>query len=180
MFTRVWTVIRGGFSSAWAWFKGLPAQFGQLGRDILNGLINGITSRVDAAVTAIGGVASKLKAKFTGMLGIQSPSRVFAGYGMNIGEGAALGILRGVPGVQRAVSKLSALTASGALATAVHAVGLPAPGGAGSAGQLTIHFAPQITIQGGGNAQQTAQMTVAEMERMLKRVIAEQQRRTIG
>lgn len=180
MFTRVWTVIRGGFSSAWAWFKGLPAQFGQLGRDILNGLINGITSRVDAAVTAIGGVASKLKTKFTGMLGIKSPSRVFMGYGMNIGEGAALGILRGVPGVQRAVSKLSALTASGALATAAHAVGLPAPGVAGGAGQVTIHFAPQITIQGGGNAQQTAQMTVAEMERMLKRVIAEQQRRTIG
>lgn len=179
-FKKAWDAVKAAFQTAWTWFKGLPDQFMQLGRDILNGLVNGITSRVDAAVTAIGGVASKLKAKFTGMLGIQSPSRVFMGYGLNIGEGAALGILRGVPGVQRAVSKLSALTASGALATAAHAVGLPAPGVAGSAGQVTIHFAPQITIQGGGNAQQTAQMTVAEMERMLKRVLAEQQRRTIG
>lgn len=179
-FKKAWDAVKAAFQTAWTWFKGLPDQFMQLGRDILNGLVNGIASRVDAAVTAIGGVASKLKAKFTGMLGIQSPSRVFMGYGLNIGEGAALGILRGVPGVQRAVSKLSALTASGALATAAHAVGLPAPGVAGSAGQVTIHFAPQITIQGGGNAQQTAQMTVAEMERMLKRVIAEQQRRTIG
>ena len=177
-FTKAWNTVKSAFQTAWAWFKGLPDQFMQLGKDILNGIIAGITSRVDAVVTAIGSVASKLKAKFTGMLGIQSPSRVFASYGLNIGEGAALGILRGVPGVQRAVSKLSAITASGALATAAHAVGLPAPGAGG--GQLVIHFSPQITIQAGAGAQQTAQMTVAEMERMLKRVLAEQQRRTIG
>lgn len=178
MFTRVWAVIKGGFASAWAWFRGLPAQFTQLGRDILNGLISGITSRVDAAVNEIGTAALKLKSKFKNVLGIQSPSRVFMGYGMNIGDGAALGILRSVPGVQRAVSKLSAIAASGALATAAHATGLPAAGATG--GQLVIHFSPQITIQGGANAQQTAQMTVAEMERMLKRVFAEQQRRAIG
>ena len=178
-FKKAWDTVKTAFDSAWTWFKALPDKFLKLGSDIVDGLIAGLKAKWEALKTTVGGMADFVSGIFQRKQKINSPSRVFMGFGMNIGEGAALGILGSVPKVRQAVNKLSALKMSGALAAAAQVAGVPAHAMA-APGQVTIHFAPQITIQGGGNAQQTAQMTVAEMERMLKRVIAEQQRRTIG
>lgn len=178
-FKKAWDTVKTAFDSAWTWFKALPDKFLKLGSDIVDGLIAGLKAKWEALKTTVGSMADFVSGIFKKKQDINSPSRVFMGFGMNIGEGAALGILGSVPKVRQAVNKLSALKMSGALAAAAQVAGVPAHAMA-APGQVTIHFAPQITIQGGGNAQQTAQMTVAEMERMLKRVIAEQQRRTIG
>ncbi len=179
-FKKAWDTVKTAFDSAWTWFKALPDKFLKLGSDIVDGLIAGLKAKWDALKTTVGGMADLVSGLFQKKQKINSPSRVFMGFGMNIGEGAALGILGSVPKVRQAVNKLSALKMSGALAAAAaHVVGVPAQAVA-APGQVTIHFSPQITIQGGANALQTAQMTVAEMERMLKRVFAEQQRRAIG
>ena len=156
------------------------------GANLIDGLIEGVTSKLQAAKNAIVGVGQSIKGWFTSTLGIHSPSRVFMGFGMNIGEGAALGILGSVPKVRQAVNKLSALKMSGALAAAAHAVSAPAAA-APAQQPFQIHYNPQITVQGGAGGQQTADavstaMTgnLREFERMLERVFADKMRRSLA
>ncbi len=70
----------------------LPARFTEFGANILQGLANGITSRLAVVRDAIGGAADSAVGWFKEKLGIHSPSRVFMAAGVNVGEGAALGI----------------------------------------------------------------------------------------
>lgn len=95
----------------------LPQRFTEFGRNIVQGLANGITSTVGMVRDAIGAAADSAIGWFKEKLGIHSPSRVFLAAGINVGEGAALGI----EGTQRMVRN-----AAGAMAAAA-AVALPAP-----------------------------------------------------
>lgn len=134
---------------------------------------------------------------FAETLGIKSPSRVFMGFGNNIGEGAQIGILKGVPGVQGAVGKLAGVALAGAVAASgsafagvkqasqmlqgVQASGAVQPGAAGAAG-MTIHFAPTIHVGAGGGdmrgqVNEAMQVSMRDLEQMLRRLQAEQQRR---
>lgn len=70
----------------------LPARFTEFGANILQGLANGITSRLAVVRDAIGGAADSAVGWFKEKLGIHSPSRVFMAAGVNVGEGAALGV----------------------------------------------------------------------------------------
>lgn len=70
----------------------LPAKFTDFGGMIISGLVNGISNALSSARESITGVGTSIKSWFTETLGIQSPSRVFIGYGANISEGAAIGI----------------------------------------------------------------------------------------
>ncbi|WP_079867297.1 phage tail tape measure protein [Pseudomonas aeruginosa] len=111
------------FSGVLSWFGvDLPKNFTDFGANIISGLTSGIKSAIGGAVTAIGDFASGLKSKFTNLLGIKSPSRVFMGFGGNIGEGAALGILQSVPGVQGAAGRLAGVALAGAVAASNTAV----------------------------------------------------------
>lgn len=111
------------FSGVLSWFGvDLPKNFTDFGANIIRGLTSGIKSAIGGAVTAIGDFASGLKSKFTNLLGIKSPSRVFMGFGGNIGEGAALGILKSVPGVQGAAGRLAGVALAGAVAASNTAV----------------------------------------------------------
>lgn len=62
------------------------------GRDIVNGLRNGITSAAKGVLDYISGLADRIAREFKSALGIKSPSRLFAEYGQNIVEGLAQGI----------------------------------------------------------------------------------------
>lgn len=64
----------------------------QIGKDIINGLIKGIGSMFGAVGTAVKNIATNVKDTVTKFFGINSPSRLFTGYGVNLGEGLALGI----------------------------------------------------------------------------------------
>lgn len=176
-FGRGWALVKSAFNNAWGWFKGLPAAFGRLGADLLNGLIGGITSRLGALKSTVMGMGDNVKGWFADKLGIKSPSRVFMGFGANIGQGAEQGIKGSLPGVRGAVSKLAGVALAGAAMTG----GAMAGGHAGgAAGGINITFAPQITITGGAGAQQGVQealnMGVRDLERMMRRLIAEQSR----
>lgn len=185
-FGRIWAKVKSVTGQAIGWFASLPGQFMTFGANLIDGLIKGVTSKLQAAKNAIVGVGQSIKGWFTSTLGIHSPSRVFMGFGMNIGEGAALGILGSVPKVRQAVNKLSALKMSGALAAAAHAVSAPAAA-APAQQPFQIHYNPQITVQGGAGGQQTADavstaMTgnLREFERMLERVFADKMRRSLA
>lgn len=196
-FGKVWGKVKTAFSGAWEWFKGLPGQFGKLGSELISGLVGGITSRLSAAKEAIVGFGQNIKGWFAETLGIKSPSRVFMGFGNNIGEGAQLGILKGVPGVQGAVGKLAGVALAGAVAASgsafagvkqasqmlqgVQAGGAAQHQAAGGAG-MTIHFAPTIHVGAGGSdvrgqVNEAMQVSMRDLEQMLRRLQAEQQRR---
>jgi hypothetical protein len=165
----------------------LPKSFTSFGSMLIDGLVGGVTAKLQAAKASIIGFGNDIKGWFTSTLGIQSPSRVFMGFGSNIGEGAEIGIKKSVPGVKSAVSKLAgvalagaAFAGGGAAMAGGHVTGQGAAGGA-IGGGINITFAPQITITGGGagakeGVQEALSMGVRDLERMMRRVIAEQSR----
>ncbi|MGJ1009050.1 tape measure protein [Enterococcus casseliflavus] len=79
-----------------------------IGQNIIQGLINGIGSMVNAVANKISEVASGIKDKITGALGIHSPSRWMRDQvGKYIPQGIAVGIEADANSVYRAMSKLS-------------------------------------------------------------------------
>nr|WP_255723595.1 phage tail tape measure protein [Sporosarcina sp. ACRSL] len=64
----------------------------QVGKDILQGLVNGFTSMVDSVTNTVKNIASKIKNAITDFFDIHSPSRVMKGIGEDIGEGLAIGV----------------------------------------------------------------------------------------
>lgn len=100
--------IKEGGIIAWnagvAWVKSIPGSIRNalgavgsmlydVGRQIIQGLINGIKSLGGAVGGAIGDVVGGGIKKAKSLLGIHSPSKVFHEIGENITEGMALGIL---------------------------------------------------------------------------------------
>lgn len=64
-----------------------------VGRDIVQGLIDGISGMMGAIGRAVISIVPEaIRGPFEDLLGIHSPSRVFRGYGVNIGQGLILGI----------------------------------------------------------------------------------------
>ena len=70
----------------------LPGQLKSIGANIIQGLINGISSKISAAIGKIKSFAGQIKGAFTSLLGIHSPSKVFYEYGVNIIQGLANGM----------------------------------------------------------------------------------------
>jgi hypothetical protein len=70
----------------------VPEVMQTLGGWIVDGLAGGITDGFSVARQAIADLANSLMDWFKGVLGINSPSRVFAGFGVNIVEGIINGI----------------------------------------------------------------------------------------
>ncbi|WP_085829154.1 hypothetical protein [Clostridium massiliodielmoense] len=73
-------------------FIDLPKHLFNIGKDIINGLVNGISSMVGKVKETVGNVGHKVASTFKGVLGINSPSRVFIGFGENIAEGLVDGL----------------------------------------------------------------------------------------
>ena len=88
------------FTAVWTYLSGLSATFYSYGANLLQGLKNGIMSRATAVVEGIKGVAGRIKGAFTGLMGIHSPSRVFAGYGDFMMQGLNNGLLKNNSPVQ--------------------------------------------------------------------------------
>lgn len=89
-----------GFKTNWdkSWnslvdtLKELPQKFLNYGKNIVQGLIDGINKGIKSAKKSVGGLAKAILDKFTTDTGINSPSKVFKGYGGYIVEGLANGI----------------------------------------------------------------------------------------
>ena len=77
----------------------------QIGIDIVKGLWEGIKSMgkwlSDSVGNFFGGIVDGVK----GILGIHSPSTVFAGIGGNMGEGIGVGFLNAMNGVEKDMQK---------------------------------------------------------------------------
>lgn len=78
--------IMGALSGAGSWLV-------QTGKDIIQGLINGVTEMINKAVGAVKDVGGAMLDGVKGFLGIKSPSRVFRD---EVGKMVGLGLLEGV------------------------------------------------------------------------------------
>ena len=180
-----WASTTAGAAALWQTLVSLKDRFFTAGGDLMDGLVNGITSRVQMVRDAIGGVADDVGAWFREKLGIASPSKVFMQYGGWISEGAALGI-QGGQGAVRTAALAMATAATSAVPMAAGAAALgpdgqstmqpqamridtrppltaPAmgagPGSGGSTYNITINAAP------GMDPKELARVISAELDR---------------
>ncbi|WP_143904385.1 phage tail protein [Tepidimonas thermarum] len=167
--------------------RDLPGQFMSLGSAMLQGLAQGVRNAAQQAVAAVGEVAAGVRDRFKGMLGIHSPSRVFAALGGALSLGLAQGVAAAGPQAVDEVGRLAkslqevpfALTAPGSSSTGLRPpspdrppMGLSAPTDwiAGNPSATpSIHFAPQITIY--APAGSDAQSMAVDVEQRLRRLI---------
>lgn len=77
--------------TAFEWLKGIPEKMGEIGKDMVRGLWEGIKSMGKWLLDKFSGFVNNIIDGVKGVLGIHSPSRVFAG----IGENMALGLGEG-------------------------------------------------------------------------------------
>lgn len=85
----------------------LPSKMLQIGKDIVQGLINGIKSGVSGVTTAIGNMASSAVTRAKSVLDIRSPSRVMKKVGEQTAEGMAVGIKKGAKAVKTEAQKMA-------------------------------------------------------------------------
>lgn len=119
--------LESGAKSAWAglngWLGGIPGKLkgdfsgaaGWLvsaGENVIQGLINGLNSKLGALSGVISHIAGIVKS-VAGFLGIHSPSTVMFGYGVNIAQGLAMGMVSGTSGVQQAAGMLAGAAMGG-------------------------------------------------------------------
>jgi hypothetical protein len=162
------------------WFGlDMPQKFSEFGANLLNGLVDGITSRVKAVRDAISSVGDSIAGFFKRKLGIHSPSRVFA----QLGAYTMIGLERGLAenqagplGVVAKTAKAMAGIGAGIAIGTGHATAVaidsrppiastPRPaanGAAGAAAPVIIHIHPPA-----GTSEQTiARMVAAELQRV--------------
>lgn len=182
----------------------LPAKFSNFGKNIVDGLVGGISNTWNLAKEKVSELGSGIKSWFAEKLGIHSPSRVFKGYGVNIVEGVAIGIDNKAMLAARSSEQLGE-TVSQAMTTQMVSTefGLNQPSSVQSSplfanyqplsrqpdqsratsGQITVNFNPTIHLSGGSADQSLVQQLQQallnnshEFEQMLKRVLDQQQR----
>lgn len=119
IFGTVRTVIEQIWGKVLAFFKGI--NLSQIGKDIMQGLINGIGSMASAAVEKAKDVAESIGNTIKNFFGIKSPSRLTAEYGKNISEGLAVGINNSKDKAKDAIERLSGEAADTAAKAAVKA-----------------------------------------------------------
>jgi hypothetical protein len=177
LLVNVGKVLANGLIDA---FLFLPLRFLALGASIVEGIVNGITGQAFKIKDAVMGVANGAVGWFKNLLGIKSPSRVFAGLGGQLPAGLEQGILGGRGAVQRAVASLAAgaTVAAGVTLTAadtragtvtarapsmVSAAPANARGAGGGAAEITLN----INLKGEGVRRDDAD-TIADtvMERV--------------
>ncbi len=169
----------------------LPGTFTEFGGLLVTGLVNGIGNMAGALKDSVVGIGASVKDWFTETLGIESPSRVFIGYGANISEGAALGIKAQSGLVRQAARSMAAQSAvdmappNPAQVTRASMLGATGARSAASesAGPMTFHFSPQINVPSGAGMEQINQglhASYAEWVRLMERYLHDKRRHSYG
>jgi phage-related protein len=113
-------LLKGDWSGAWetikqtaktimtniiGYFKGINLR--QIGKDIIQGLINGIGSMIGGVKDAVKNIATSVKDTFKNLLDIHSPSRVMLQMGEYTAEGFEQGLKGQVNAIRAASSELA-------------------------------------------------------------------------
>lgn len=179
------------FAGVMSWFGvDLPKNFTDFGSNLISGLVNGIGNKLSAAKDTIVNFGNSISGWFKETLGIHSPSRVFMGFGDNIGQGAAIGLQRTTPLAALAGQKLAEemtpdvprLPSPEIMAAGYGGRGAGAAAGVGATGGIQVNYNPQFYLNGKETAAPAGltgalNMSMHELEKMLERLLAQQQRR---
>ena len=117
---------------------GLGSAFFNIGRSIVQGMINGIGSMISSAINAVKNVASAITNGIKNVLGINSPSKVFMAVGSGITEGLIDGIDKTAYLAVRSVKDLGASLAIPMELSPMGRVGFSAP--SASAQSITVNI----------------------------------------
>lgn len=176
------------FASVMSWFGvQLPSSFTQFGANIIQGLWNGLKSKIESVKTWFAQQAASLKQTFAGVMGIHSPSRVFRRFGGWMMEGLQIGLDKGASRPIASVSNTAGRLKSG---FAEHMGQMAARVSSGRAafadarssqsnGGMTINYNPTINAPGGNPQQIEAAMQIGlrEFEAMFRRMMEDKARR---
>ena len=176
------------FASVLSWFGvQLPSSFTQFGANIIQGLWNGLKSKIESVKTWFAQQAASLKQTFAGVMGIHSPSRVFRRFGGWMMEGLQIGLDKGASRPIASVANTAGRLKSG---FANHMGQMAARVSSGraafadarrsqSTGGMTINYNPTINAPGGNPQQIEAalQIGLREFEAMFRRMMDDKARR---
>ena len=150
-FANLWVNVKTVLVNAWnkigEFFGGLKARFMEWGRNIIQGLIDGITGMIGNVWETIKGIGQRIGDTFKNILGINSPSRVFAEYGVNITQGLAGGINKGGGVATKATESMAAQVMNGA-EQSMTASTVSTSHMVTNMGGAYLNYAPNITITG--------------------------------
>lgn len=147
-----WDAVKGVAESVWNGIKDMFSNVGStmrgIGKDIMQGLINGIKDMADAVWESAKDVASSIKNGFKDFFGIKSPSRLMMGYGEYISEGLAIGIsaagimaIKSAENLSGAVSKAMSINPTNvSIATDAAVQGVTSVGGQEAGKSFTQHI----------------------------------------
>lgn len=138
------------------WFQ--ETDFGQLGSDMIDGLVNALKAGVGRVRDGVVGLAEGAKAAFKKSLGIASPSKVFAEYGAFTADGFVDGVEGGSGDANAAVDSMVSVPEGGASGS----------GGQSGGGSTTVNLT--INTQSDG-AELAAKLTDAGVIDALVRAI---------
>ena len=167
----------------------LPLEFIKLGAQIIGGLLGGLKQGWESLKSGLSELAGNIVGSFKSLLGIRSPSRVFAGLGGMLGAGLAVGMKGSAGEVARAAGEMSKAATPSLPTVPLQALaGRNAGGGAGAAagagrGGMNVTFAPVIHVgQGGGGVREQVKeamsLSFAEFERLMSRYERDHARRS--
>lgn len=103
-------IARNAMSQMVSAITSIGGRLRQAGSEIVQGLINGISAKMEAAVAKIREMASRMKNAVTGFFDINSPSRVMKQIGEWVSEGLALGVAAKAPLAAKEAKKLAEAT----------------------------------------------------------------------
>lgn len=171
----------------------LPAKMLTAGANIIDSLFKGMMSKIEKPINVMKGLATRIR----GFLPF-SPAKEGALRDINrirlvetIAESITPAPMVRAMKAATAATMIAAAPAMGMTQPAdttsrpaVASLARPISAGQGSA-PITIHFAPQITVQGGGDpaavkgaVMEASRASQVELERMIERILAQKQRRS--
>lgn len=109
--SKTWTTVSTWFSELpgkiLAFFASIPTKLGEIGKNLITGLWNGINDKIAWIREKISGFVKSVEGWFRDFFGIHSPSRLTRGLGRWLPAGLAEGILDGAGLVDAAWAKVS-------------------------------------------------------------------------
>lgn len=111
---KAWENVKSAWNNATEFFRGIVekivgvfsnigSRFLTIGKNIVEGIKNGISNAWNSFIGWLGGKVSGIVDAVKGMLGIHSPSKVFAGIGENMALGLAQGWDNEYSGIKREI-----------------------------------------------------------------------------
>lgn len=148
---RLWSLIIGGVIEGFAALNDEILHVADIGTEIIDGLISGITGGAKKLADSMVGVVTGGVDAVEKALGIASPSKVFYEIGANTSEGYAGGVDEGTDDAQNALENM-----------VNPPKGSGGPAGARSSGPSIV---VNITVEGGGKEDQSLAELIAEKVR---------------